>query len=1089
MKKQFAVILILLIALPWSPMAQVRTVGTPFILNYSNKDYDAAHQNWDIVQDNRGVMYFGNTESILEYDGKNWRKISVSNKTAVLALAKDKNGKIFVGAKSGELGCLEVDSLGRVNYVSLSHLIPKEKRKFNKIRKILVTQGNKIIFISALAIYIYDDKKFTVFDVKTNKNRFVSGMEYKNHIYIQEKGYGIWKYSNNKLVKFEVGKDFRGKWLLGMFPAEKGQVNLATNRGTFRLEKNKLIALNKSSYFHEIYKYGKYDQQLYMAGLYSKGAILFDKNMEIKQLVNQKSGLQGNGVYSIFSDTDSTIWLGLANGISLLFQNSPYSYLSENVGLTETVTSATLLNGKMYVGTRNGVYYHKWKSGIFEEKKFNFIEATQSSQVWVIDTVKGHLLCGSTKGLFEIKDTANIEMLNNFSITSFLRPRNYPNILIGGGSNGMAIFEYLDNKWVFQNKIAGVDINCRHIKEDNDGTFWVSNRNKGLYHFTIDDSLKTALSEKFYNDKNGLPSNIGNYVFYIQNRILIGTIKGTFIYDKALDRFVLDDNFNKQFEDLKYFNKIDEDQYGNIWYKEQYTDRKNKNKLQWEMGLLQKNDTGYTKITLPFLKMKNNIHSLKMISPTELIIGAEKGIVHYNLNFKKNFTKKYATLIRKVSLIDNDSLLFGGAYPDANKNTSTKQPENFTLSIPFKHNGIAFSFAALFYEEPEKTLYKFYLEGNEDTWSDWKVDNFKEYSNLSPGTYTFHVKAKNLYGVESQSASYQFIILPPLYRTLLAYILYALILGLIIWGIVKLSVRRVIKQKEILELIVEKRTAEIQEQNKELSVRQKEIEAKNNMLSEKNNEILQKNKDITSSINYAKRIQEAMLPMYDTINKALPESFILFMPRDIVSGDFYWFSETEDRIIITAVDCTGHGVPGAFMSMIGSEILTTIANKKIVEADQILDNMNKDVRKALKQDETENQDGMDMALCVIHKKDNTVDYAGAKNPLVYIQDGKLTQIKASKQSIGGHQLGQPFEKYTIKCDVPTWFYIFSDGFQDQFGGPRQRKFMIKRMKKMLLENHQKPIHEQKIIMEKVISDWMKNTEQTDDIILIGFKVG
>jgi serine phosphatase RsbU (regulator of sigma subunit) len=229
-----------------------------------------------------------------------------------------------------------------------------------------------------------------------------------------------------------------------------------------------------------------------------------------------------------------------------------------------------------------------------------------------------------------------------------------------------------------------------------------------------------------------------------------------------------------------------------------------------------------------------------------------------------------------------------------------------------------------------------------------------------------------------------------------------------------------------------------------------------------------------------------MLPLEETIRKSLSDYFIVFRPRDIVSGDFYWFAQKSGKIVFTAVDCTGHGVPGAFMSMIGSEVLTTLTNKNILESNAILDKMNEYVVRAIKQDATENQDGMDIALCVIDKEKKTLEYSGAKNPLVYIQNNELFQIKADKQSVGGYQSGKTFTKNVVNYQSPTWFYIFTDGIQDQFGGQFERKFMIKRLKELLFENHQKTPAEQKAILDKAIVDWMKNHEQTDDILLIGF---
>ncbi|RLD84798.1 MAG: hypothetical protein DRJ07_04480, partial [Bacteroidetes bacterium] len=201
------------------------------------------------------------------------------------------------------------------------------------------------------------------------------------------------------------------------------------------------------------------------------------------------------------------------------------------------------------------------------------------------------------------------------------------------------------------------------------------------------------------------------------------------------------------------------------------------------------------------------------------------------------------------------------------------------------------------------------------------------------------------------------------------------------------------------------------------------------------------------------------------------------------------FAERDCKIIIAAVDCTGHGVPGAFMSMIGSEILTTIVNQGITQPSIILDMKNDYVQKALKQDQTDNQDGMDMTICTIDKEKKIVEFAGAKNPLIYIKNGELFEIKGDKQSIGGRKTtrDKPFINYEISyAEQEIFFYTFSDGYPDQFGGPRDRKFMVKRMRELFMDLYTKSMREQEKILDYTIESWMKDTEQTDDIIVLGF---
>ncbi len=252
----------------------------------------------------------------------------------------------------------------------------------------------------------------------------------------------------------------------------------------------------------------------------------------------------------------------------------------------------------------------------------------------------------------------------------------------------------------------------------------------------------------------------------------------------------------------------------------------------------------------------------------------------------------------------------------------------------------------------------------------------------------------------------------------------------------------------------------------------------------------EKNKDITDSINYAKRIQEAVLPSDSLRQKLFPESFILFLPKDIVSGDFYWFSEKNGKKIIAAVDCTGHGVPGAFMSMIGNAFLNEIVNERgITTPALVLDQLREMIIASLKQQESDNKDGMDITLVSIDLVHNKLEYAGANNPLWIVRNGNLEEIKATKQPIGlyGDQK-QPFINHSVELHDGDTFYLFTDGYADQFGGEKGKKFKYKTLQEKLISISSCSPSEQKDILQNTFLDWKGVLEQVDDVCVIGIKV-
>lgn len=277
---------------------------------------------------------------------------------------------------------------------------------------------------------------------------------------------------------------------------------------------------------------------------------------------------------------------------------------------------------------------------------------------------------------------------------------------------------------------------------------------------------------------------------------------------------------------------------------------------------------------------------------------------------------------------------------------------------------------------------------------------------------------------------------------------------------------------------------------KQILAQKDEIQEKTKKLEAAFDEIEKKNDKIMSSIKYAKRIQDALLQPPAALQNLIKDSFILYKPRDVVSGDFYWFWEKNGKIVIAAVDCTGHGVPGAFMSMLGDTYLNQVVGVMgIIEPNEILSQLHESIRSALKQDSTQNRDGMDITVCVIDKKERTLKFAGAKNPLVYIRDGEVIRVKGDTASIGGKNAELTFTTHTIELtDEPTPFYIYSDGYQDQFSSGMHSKFMAKRFRKLLHKVHKYPFAEQKDILNHILKDWMRQTRQVDDILVIGFAI-
>jgi len=358
------------------------------------------------------------------------------------------------------------------------------------------------------------------------------------------------------------------------------------------------------------------------------------------------------------------------------------------------------------------------------------------------------------------------------------------------------------------------------------------------------------------------------------------------------------------------------------------------------------------------------------------------------------------------------------------------------------------------------------LRGLEKEWSQPDRQTSEIYHALPHGRYTFMVKARSSAGVwNEEPATFRFVIKPPFYLTWYFILSAALALGLLIIFYIKIRERALKRENIILEEKVRERTATVVSQKEQLA---------------------QKNKDITDSIRYAKRIQFAILPE----ESPYPDTFVLFKPKDIVSGDFYWFNQVGDKEFFAAVDCTGHGVPGAFMSIIGHNSLTKIVREYgILEPGRILDQLNMEVLQTLHQrsDMGDVYDGMDLALVSYDKQGNYLEYAGAFNPLYLVRDGEILETKADKISIGRSALTTEavFRNHRIEVKTGDTVYLFSDGYADQFGGELMKKFKYRNLKELILKIQSEPMPQQRIIFDLTIEKWRGDIEQLDDILVIG----
>ena len=411
-------------------------------------------------------------------------------------------------------------------------------------------------------------------------------------------------------------------------------------------------------------------------------------------------------------------------------------------------------------------------------------------------------------------------------------------------------------------------------------------------------------------------------------------------------------------------------------------------------------------------------------------------------------------------------------------------PIPLNLILPYKHNNVSIDFNAIETSHPSLVNYQYMLDGYENEWNPITHKRSATYGNIYEGNYTFKLKAQSPEGVWSEPIEYSFKVLPPWYRTLWAYFYYILTVFILIWLFYKWKLASLIKDKKILKYNVEKAVQQLKDKTLVAEANAKEALNQKQLVYEKQKEIL-------DSIHYASRIQKSLLTGDDYIKEYLKaEYFILFKPKDIVAGDFYWATSQNNLFYLATCDCTGHGVPGAFMSMLNILFLNeNVIGNKMLMPNEILNSQRKEIIKALNPKGNENsKDGMDCVLCAYDFDNMKLHYAAAYNKINIVRDGEIIEYEGDRMSVGKHDREiTSFSSHTVDIKKGDIIYTFTDGYPDQFG-KGNKKLQSKVLKKILLNISRLPMLEQKIYLDNYIEEWKSGQEQTDDILVIGVKI-
>ena len=814
------------ILFPVLGFAQVKSIGTPNIYNYPKSVYHGGTQNWDISQDQDGFMYFANNNGVLRFDGVHWSLTEISKSSPVRSIFVDQNNRIFVGLFN-DFGILKRNKKGLYTYESLRNLLPPEVEDFNDVWRIHeITQG--IVFQSFEYLFVY---KNNAIEVIKPKQHFHFSFQVNSRLILHEPDLGLFEYLNGQVEKVPWSDPLSNNSVCAILPFRGNQLLIGTERnGIYKyadgiLEKwdtpvNKLVTESK------LFSATRIIDNHFAFGTILNGVVISDIDGNIIQHINRDQGLQNNTVLSTFSDRDENLWLGLDNGIDYVEVNSPLSFISDFEGLGSGY-ACQIFNGKLYLGTNQGLFVKSFSSFSHNDQQFELVK-NSAGQVWSLNVFDDELICGHNLGTFRIKNNKAIQISSEEGAWKYIRLKNHPEYLLGGNYAGLVLLEKGRSGWVFKEKIKGFNESSRFLYQDDNGVIWISHGGKGVFRVVLTESMDRVKQYKLYTAANGLPSNEQNILFEFQGKGYISTIDGIYAYQKDSDKFVKDVKLNEEFQFNGRLKTLEIDDSGNLWFI-----------AQNESGVLRQNeDLTYTKITAPFRQLDGKyVNEFEFIYPysnDHVFIGIDNGFAHYSSKFPKSYAKPFQSFITRVELPYIDSTLY--------LNTISSPG---TFEFPYRQNTFRFHYTAPFFENLKQLQFSYRLVNYSDDWSGWASDSYKDFTNLNEGDYTFQLKAKNVYGIESDVAEFHFTILPPWHRSKAAYYGYLVLIFLLVFFTIKFILYRIelSKKREKLKHQQELQKKEEQFQHQALIAEKEIIRLRNEKLR---NEMVHRDKELAN---------------------------------------------------------------------------------------------------------------------------------------------------------------------------------------------------------------------------------------------------
>lgn len=1069
-------------------------------------DFESAPQIWWGTQGDDGTVFFGNNIDILSFNGVDWKKVSVdtlktskaardiSEFSSVDCIKKLSNGTIAIG-RENNFGILRYDSKGKLVYVPL--FTTTDSELLGHVWNVFEIADGSIRFIGENGIYNYKknkvekvklESKWKEYETKTSTRVGKGVLIVYQHKYLlgkdgkKERKYQFMDLKSGKISEISLPENCSIRNIRGSFQ-DNGVwyvVDVDSDENNILIQYNDLfgkhiwtkVNTNKFPAFNQgtCFSISQFDNNLFISTEKNGLIVSYTNGQIIRQYIDEKE-IDNSFVHYAFLDRNKNIWCCLERGIQIIETNSPITSFGRLDGINSQIETIDFKSGFPLIGNHQDVFIpsRELNKNLFTSLDIYFQNIFDIKTFKTSQGLKTIIIAND--GIFELdsrnpKGSAKKEIIKEYAWQMCQSNLNKDEIYFTL-EQGLGLMKLQkDGSWKFE-VIQEVSEGKTNSITCYNGKIYYPSKGIGINVYDLKTKKLSMLPFKKLLEANSYSlignSNVSIEVF--QNNIVVGTYKGLYKLDQKKNKLV---SFHPVYMNGKgtienSIHRIKNIDNRQLWVV--FTRKNSSGKLDKVTGWFEKTKGGMQWITAPLSLLKTGglPYSIeKNPNSNEVWIGTEDGLYILNQN---SVGRKHNTL--KVFF---DKLEMYGKVKFYNL-SHVKQ----NVEIKYKDNSFKFHFYSNSFSSIGPNLYSYKLEGYSDDWTEWSELTYADFVKITEGEYTLKVKVKSFYGEESEVESFKFTVLPPWYRTVWAYILYVIIAIFLVFLAIQISTARVKKQKTKLEEIVVERTSEIAEQNKQLEQQKAEI--------------VQKTTDILDSIHYAKRIQNTILPSETRLNELFEDHFVFYRPKDIVSGDFYWAREVQDTILFSAIDCTGHGVPGALVSFVGNNgLLRCVSELKLSEPAEILDNLREIVVKAFQTGVNfDVKDGMDMAICSIDPKTNMLKFAGAYNECIIVRNGEIIELKPDKQPIGLFDNAKPFNQHEFQLQDNDCIYMTTDGYVDQFGGEKQKKFKAKQFKEMLTQIYQKPMKEQYEILATTFDNWKWGLDQVDDVCVFGVK--